>query len=298
MRLLAGGVAGLALVLVFAPAANGGMAPDPRPGDTLLGKSGGIAYVSDPEFAAMATSIEGGAACPEAPGRWHVAGGGFGLSGGADASHRVLGSSPGDLLDFYGDDDLDLDDYWDVSATVSVGTTVTTYATCTKWDKLKQKRFPAPDGSTGERKHKSKCGRGEVSGGGGHISSGNSYVSSMHPRRTTRWRFSAFDAAGGPGGMDNYVICARGRDFQTVKAAAGVPAGGSSVLIVAECFPGQSVVGGGAKSSGAPGTLSLLASHPYDAADTDSIPSDGWAVRAFSTDPGAQTLKAYAICSG
>ena len=57
------------------------------------------------------------------------------------------------------------------------------------------------------------------------------------------------------------------------------------------------MVGGGAKSSGAPGTLSLRTSRPYDTSDADSIPSNGWVARAFSTDPGIQELTAYAICA-
>jgi hypothetical protein len=273
------------------------MAPDPRPGDTYLGKSNGIAYVSDPDFAAMQTNIEGGAACPEAPGKWRIAGGGFELDGGADVTQRVLRSSPGDLLDVYGDNDLKRDDFWGTSATVSVGTTVTTYAICTKWDGIKQKRMDVPDSPSGERSHVAKCKSGRISGGGGGISSGNSYTSSMFPKGKRKWKFAAFDAADGIGGMDSYYVCVRGRDFQIVKDSVGVPAGASSVPLEAQCLPGQSVVGGGAKTSGTPGTLSLRSSQPYDTSDPDDIPSNGWSVRAFSTDPGVQTLKVFAICA-
>ncbi|HYH61352.1 MAG TPA: hypothetical protein VD766_05760 [Solirubrobacterales bacterium] len=280
--------------------ASAGMAPDPRPGDTLLGKSGGVAYVSDPDFAAMATSTETGAACPDTPGKWRIVGGGFSLVGGADASQRVASSAPADLLDLYGDDDLKRDDFWRIAAVVSVGTTVTSYAICTKWSGLKQKEVTVPDSDSGERSHVAKCGPGKkVSGGGGGISTSDSYVSSMFPKnKSRRWKFSAYDSIGGIGGMHNYVVCARDRDFQIVKDEVSVPAGASSVLFAAECFPGQSVVGGGAKSSGAPGTLSLRASQPYDSSDPDAIPSNGWEARAFSTDPGSQTLRVYAICHG
>ena len=288
-----------ALACAMALPASAGMAPDPRPGDTLLGKSDGIAYVSDPEFAAMATSTETGTACPETPGKWRIAGGGFSLVGGADASQRVGSSAPADLLDFYGDDDLQRDDYWRTGAVVSVGTTVTSYAICTKWDGLKQKEIEVPDSDSGERSHVAKCGPGKkISGGGGAIATSDSYASSMFPKKARRWKFSAYDTIGGIGGMANYVVCTPNRDFQIFKETAGVPAGGSSVLVIAECSLGESVVGGGAKSSGAPGTLSLRASQPYDSSDPDAIPSNGWAVRAFSTDPGSQELTSYAICSG
>jgi hypothetical protein len=57
------------------------------------------------------------------------------------------------------------------------------------------------------------------------------------------------------------------------------------------------VVGGGVKTSGAPGTLSLRVSAPADDGDVDDIPQNGWVVRAYNTDPGFQKITAYAICS-
>jgi hypothetical protein len=298
MRRLAGIVAGMGAFLGMVALAGAGGATDPRPGDTLLGKVGGVAYVSDSEFAAAASFLDAGTACPNLPSsNWRIAGGGFALTGGADSAQVVASSHPVDLEPF-GDDDQVIDDWWRVAADVSIGTTVTSYAVCSKWSGIKYKNKAVPNSPAGERSHVVKCGRGKVSGGGGSISTSDSYVSSMFPKKKKRWKFGAFDTLGGIGGMNNYVICARGRSFQIVKDEVSVPAGGSSVLLVAECFPGQSVVGGGAKSSGAPGTLSLRASQPYDTADPDSIPSNGWAVRAFSTDPGVQTLKVYAICHG
>ena len=58
MKRLVGMAVGIGLAFCAADLASAGMAPDPRPGDTLLGKSGGIAYVYDPDFAGMATSLE------------------------------------------------------------------------------------------------------------------------------------------------------------------------------------------------------------------------------------------------
>jgi hypothetical protein len=299
MRRLAGIVAGTGAFLGAVALAGAGAATDPRLGDTLLGKSGGVAYVSDSEFAAGASFLDAAATCPDLPSsKWRITGGGFALTGGADAGQAVASSHPADLDESFGDGDQAIDDWWRASADVSIGTTITSYAVCTKWSGLKHKNKAVPNSPSGERSNIVKCGRGKVSGGGGSISTSDSYVSSMFPRKGKRWKFSAFDTLGGIGGMSNYVICARGRSFQIVKDEVSVPAGGSSVLLAAECFPGQSAVGGGAKSSGAPGTLSLRASQPYDTADLDSIPSNGWAVRAFSTDPGVQTLRVYAICHG
>ncbi len=297
MRLLVGIVAGIGLLFGAAWPASAGMAPDPRPGDTVLGKSDGLTYVSDPDFAEMATSVEVGAACPDIPGKWRVAGGGFDVAGGADSSQTLSSSSPGDLLDVYGDNDLLLDDFWRVAGSVSVGTTVTSYAICAKWSAIKQKRIEVPDSDSGERSHIAKCGRGEISGGGGAIATSNSYMSSMFPKKNDRWKLSAFDTTGGIGGMRNYVVCVRRQDIVIKKRKDDVAGGVSSPLIVAECPGNRSVVGGGAKSSGAPGTLNLRASRPYDDGDADAIPQNGWAVRAYNTDPGVQELKSYALCA-
>jgi len=297
MKLFAGMATGLGLLLGVVPVANGGMAPDPRPGDTFLGKSDGISYVSDPDFAAMAMSLEGGAACPDAPGKWRVTGGGFELSGGADATQRIVSSAPSDLLDLYGDDDSVRDDFWRIGAVVSVGTTLTTYVTCAKWDSIKQKGIEVPGSSSGERKHVAKCGRGEISGGGGSIGSSNSYVSSMFPKSLTRWSFKAFDGVGGIGGMNNYIVCVRNRDFEREKRAFTAPANASSDIITATCPANRSVVGGGVKSGGAPGDLSLRTSKPADDGDVDDIPQNGWSVRAYNTTSDEQAITAFAICS-
>lgn len=299
MKLLVGMATGMGFLLGAAAVANGGMAPDPRPGDTLLGKSDGIAYVSDPDFAAGAMSLEGGAACPNAPGRWRVTGGGFELVGGTDATLRVGSSSPSDLLDFYGDDDLLLDDFWRIGAVVSAGTTLTTYATCAKWDSIKQKRVEVPDSSSGERKHLAKCRRGEISGGGGAIGSSNSYVSSMFPKSLTRWSFRAFDGVDGVGGMNNSIVCVRDRDLTLEQTAvATAPANGSSGTVTTGCPANRSVVGGGIKSGGVPGALSIRVSKPADNGDADEIPQNGWSVRALNTTAEEQDVWAYAICSG
>jgi hypothetical protein len=156
--------AGVALALGGLDSASAGMAPDPRPGDTVLGKANGLTYVSDADFANMQTSTETGATCPDVPGKWRIAGGGFSIEGGADSTQVLGGSTPTDMLDLYGDNDLEMDDFWRVSATVSVGTTVTSYAICTKWDDLKYKRIDVPDSASGERSHIVKPRRRESAG--------------------------------------------------------------------------------------------------------------------------------------
>jgi hypothetical protein len=226
-----------------------------------------------------------------------VVGGGFGLAGGADATQRVASSTPSDLYTEYGDPDSQLDDFWRIGATASVGTTLTTYAICAKWDGMKQKRIEVPDSPTGSRKNVVKCGNGKtISGGGGSIGSSNSYTSSMFPKRASRWERRVFDGVGGIGGMANYVVCVPEKDFVITKVKENVNGGVSSDVVVAECPDGRGVVGGGAKTSGPAGTLSLRDSRPVDIGDGDGIPQNGWAARAYNTDPGVQKLTAYAIC--
>ena len=89
MKLLVGMATGLGVLLGAAPLAGAGAFVDPRPGDTLLGKDGGVAYVSDPEFAAAASYVEASTACPDPSSKWRLSGGGFSLAGGADSTQVV-----------------------------------------------------------------------------------------------------------------------------------------------------------------------------------------------------------------
>ena len=285
------------MTVSLASPALAGMAPDPRPGDTLLGKEGGLAYVSDPETATDPGLTQAYAACPDAGGPWRLTGGGLVTSGSdPESGFEIKASRPLDMLDLYGDDDSELDDYWDASVKVPVDSTVEAFAICAKWDRLKQKHVDVPDSPTGNRTATNQCARGKVSGGGGFIATTGSYISSMYPKGDNRWRLSLVDAIGGIGGMGNYLICARGQDLRVRVDSVQVPVGESRAAFV-RCESGEHVTGGGGRSAGAPGAMNLYTSYPLDLGDSDEAPDDAWQANAYNRSASPKKLKAYAICA-
>jgi hypothetical protein len=90
------------------------------------------------------------------------------------------------------------------------------------------------------------------------------------------------------------VVCAKG-DY----AYSELPftAGGSSPTTgTAICPKSMHVVGGGLISAASPSEMSLSASGPIDAADSDRAPDDGWRVGIDNYDPFGKGTTAYATC--
>ena len=277
--------------------APAGMAPDPRPGDTLLGKEGGLAYVSDAEGVTNPEYTEALAACPQTPGPWRIAGGGFQISGSEPESGFTLSASrPLDLLDAYGDNDDDNDDYWQASGDAPLTSTFESFAVCAKSNRLKQKRLDVPDSPSSDRSVTFRCSRGRISGGGGFIATSDSFISSIFPADGKRWKVRLFDTVGGNGGMEAWVICARGFDLDIRRDSSRVPAGESRASFV-RCPSGSHVIGGGAKSTGAADAMNLYASYPLDLTDPGVAPDDAWQANAYNRSATAKKIKAYVICA-
>jgi hypothetical protein len=297
-----GGLSAAGLVLagtiVLCGPAQAGMVPDPRPGDEFLGKEGGLAYVVDAETVTNSSYTEANAACPQAGGAWRVVGGGFEVQGAPPESERRLSASrPLDMHDSYGDDDDELDDFWQTSIAAPLASTLETYAICSRWARVKQRFVSVPNGPSGERQATNRCARGELSGGGGFIATSGSFISSMYPKDESRWTLELADALGGIGGMGNYWVCVRGEDLRLGAASESVPSGEAGAAFV-RCDNGRHVTGGGARAGGAPSAMNLFASYPVDLGDPDDAPDDAWLVGAYNRSASAKTLKAYAICAG
>lgn len=290
------GALGIVGICLAAPA-QAGMAPDPRPGDTLLGKEGGLAYVSDPETVTNPEFTAALAACPSAGGRWRITGGGFQIAGLMPESMFTLSASrPLDLLDAYGDDDDDFDDYWQSSADAPAGSTLESFAICARSDRLKHKRLDVPDSSSSDRMATLECSRGKVVGGGGFIATSNSFITSLYPGGDDRWKVRLHDVLGGIGGMEAWAVCWRGQDVTVRSERVDVPAG-DALSAFARCRAGEHVTGGGAKAAGAADATNLYASYPVDLGDSDSAPDDGWQGSIYNRSASAKKLKAFAVCA-
>lgn len=284
--------------LALAGVAVAGMAPDPRPGDTLLGKEGGFAYVSDPETVSNPDFTAARAACPDAGGEWRITGGGLVIRGPMpESTFTVTSSRPLDLLDLYGDDDDDNDDYWEGSVDAPVASTLETFAICAKSQRIKHIRLDVPDSPTADRKVALSCSERRVVGGGGFIATSNSFISSLYPAGLKRWKLSLFDFQGGIGGMESWVVCARGIDTTIRTDQVNVPPGEARTAF-ARCHSDEHVTGGGAKAAGAADATNLYASYPVDTGDNDDATDDAWRAGSYNRSAAPRKLKAYAICAG
>ncbi len=284
-----------AVALAFAGQALAGSAPDPRPGDKVLGTKGGITYVSDTEHVTNPAFADALAACPNAGGRSRILGGGIRIAG-LSPDVTIKASRPLDLADFFGDPDTVNDDYWETSAAAPVGTPLTSYAICAKFKGLKYKTIAFPDQPTGVRLSTGSCSAGrKVTGGGGFIATTGSRITSMYPSAADKWSVGAFDAIGGLGGTTLDFVCMKSRHLKTVTAKRTLPAGGASFKS-AVCPAKSHVVGGGALLDGGPLTSALNSSYPADTDDRGKTPDDGWTAIGFNDGAAPEKLKVFAIC--
>jgi hypothetical protein len=286
----------MALALFLASQAQAGSAPDPRPGDKLLGKQGGIAYVSDSEtIASTVFSTQALTACPNAGGAWQITGGGLALKG-QPADLSIAVTRPADLASFFEvQDDLLPDDYWEATGRGPVGTKETSYAICAKQPKLSYVTATTPNSATSQRTATDSCpGQSTPTGGGGFIATTGSYISSMYPTGQN-WSVSLFDQIGGAGGMSTNFVCLKSKHLSTV-VAKGKFASGAADSETAKCPKGSHVTGGGAKLNRAPGEGVLNSSYPADLGDKDKVPDDGWTAIGQNNSGQSMRLAAYAIC--
>ena len=70
----------------------------------------------------------------------------------------------------------------------------------------------------------------------------------------------------------------------------------SAATVKVSCPTDQHVVGGGEKLTGTQSTGRLIGSFPYDDADKDKIPDDGWQAKVYNLGGGPKMLTGFAIC--
>jgi hypothetical protein len=283
----------LAVALAVAGHAIAGGAPDPRPGDKLLGKTGGLAYVSDAERATNPGFTQALTSCPGAGGKWRITGGGIRIANNPALS-TVSSSRPLDIL--FGDDDAISDDYWEASAAAPVDTPITSYAICAKLEGLEYRSVTTPDQPTEERTATDRCPAGtKVTGGGGFIATTGSRMTSMHPTGKRKWSIGAYDTIGGFGATTSDFVCLKSKHLTTVVEKRTIPEGLAETQ-TATCPKGSHVTGGGARISKGPAVGLLNSSYPLDGNDKDKAPDDAWTAIGHNEAVGPLKLSVYAIC--
>ncbi len=281
------------LVLGTSPARAGDPA-GPVGGEIQLGKAAGLKYVaeqltSDGNFENLSV------ACGPDNSPWHPTGGGVRMSDDPGAN-SIKALRPLDLAaPLESPDDQALDDYWESSVGVAVGTQVTAWGVCTKRS-TSYVLHDTPDAKTNERTDTATCPTGKhLVGGGSFIATTGSYVSSSYPSSGQTWTTRIYDTVGGLGGMQVYASCRTLGNVKIVKHSATVAAG-ETATATAVCPASRHVVGGGGRITGDIGEGRIVASLPRDSLDRGDVPDDQWRASAYNSGTQPRTLTAYALC--
>jgi hypothetical protein len=292
----------LAVAFASAPAATGGEPVDPNIGDTVFGKAGGLRYAADPatyDVTSGFASVETGCGAPG----WHVLGGGNESGGPVDDSWH-------DFDRWYDDPDGDSepDDGWLSGGYGPFDDEMTGYAICVDDLELGYRFRSVADQPTQNRTGEIGCG-----GAGWHVASGstavspsNSWVNSSFPFDGADadhvpddgWRGGGYDPVGGVGGFSVYAICVQDDVLRYVTRAPVSVEAEDAVTRRVACANDEHVTGGGARVSGPEDGARLVSTFPYDDADGDDIPDDGWQVTVYNVDGNEKSVTAHAICLG
>jgi hypothetical protein len=292
-------VAGGALALCGTAAAG---VFDPRPGDEVIGKTGGLKYIKDP--APFDPGNSGYASDAIFCGNRHVTGGGASLTG-STASKFIETTLP---RDFFGDADDVHDDSWDASGYGDDGKRLTAFGICKRGGKLRYRYKDVPDSPTGNRSAKVSCGGAgyHAVGGGSLIAPTESWLNSSHPydgsdpnkRPDDGWTTKVFDPVGGIGGYVMEAICQRHGDLAYVRQRAGAVDAGDAASPTAACARKAHVLGGGLKLGGPANQARAAGSYPIDRGDDGKVPDDGWRAVGYNLAGEPKAVTSYAICEG
>jgi hypothetical protein len=291
-----------ALILGLPMSASAGEAVDPNIGDTVLGTSGGLRYARDP---ALYDAISGYANAEAGCGgpRWHLIGGGS-EAGGASADAWLVASRP---VDFH-DSDLSGDDGWYAGGYGPDGSRHTAYSICIRDRMPRYRQRTVADSPSGDRTGSMGCGdvNWHVTTGGVFIATSQSWTNSSSPRdggdadgvRDDGWTGRVWDTIGGNGGFYVYAVCAKGLAVHYVHRPPITLVAGETEPRRANCASDEHVVGGGAFVTGPADEARMVSSRPFDDADADNVPDDGWVSRVHGIAGSDKNVTAYAICLG
>lgn len=166
------------------------------------------------------------------------------------------------------------------------------------------------DGTQGSQS--AECDNEDIAIGGGILSGGfyddNTYLNTSRPSPETNpisdtWLVYADNYTGSSGSveMSTYVMCdskGKASDYR-IRTDGAVVGDATLQRAVARCQQGETVVGGGGRSSGFYADETYLASStPWDGPDGDRAPDDGWQAAINDDEAGAVqgSMDVFAIC--
>ncbi len=288
------------VLLLGAPAIAGGP-DDPVGGETQLGTTAGIKYVS--ETLDVGSSGHFGApyeaawiACGSHTSPWKPTSGGARIKG-SQTDNYLAAHRPMDLDNpFEQPDNETTDDWWDTTVHSILGRSLTGYAVCTQ-RALRYVLTDTPGATSSERTGSTSCpGNRRLVGGGSFIATTGSFINSSYPGRGNTWQARIFDTVGGAGGMQTYAVCRNAGGVKVYTARSRPIAAGAVRAVTVKCPGARHVIGGGGRISGAIAKAHLAASQPIDSKDARSVPDDGWRVIVSNDTGGPKRATAYAIC--
>jgi hypothetical protein len=282
--------------------APAGTPVDPNLDDHVFGTTGGIRYASESKPFDIVNGYANAVVGCGGP-RWHLIGGGS-TSGGPVAQAWQSASRPDD----YNDADTRGDDGWYAGAHGAASAELTAYSICIRDGVIRYPTKTVANSPSGLRTASVGCGgaKWHATSGSAFIATTGSWVNSSFPMdggdpKSTPddgWTGSVYDFIGGAGGFYIYAVCAQGLDLRYVKRLPVSLSAGQAVLRRADCKETEHVVGGGARVTGPANRSRLVSTIPFDDADADAIPDDGWQSRAYGVSGANKNVTAFAICLG
>lgn len=288
------------LVLAASSVSLAGTPPDPDVGDTELGIIDGIRYASE-----LVEIPVGGPAFPlvgcGADETYKLISGGS--RGGEDSTLFWIGSQ---AFRAYPPEELSADDGFESEIYGPAGGDVWGFSVCIQNAVTKVVSATIPAQATGKRTGAVFCGppKWRATGGAIFIATSGASVGNSRPGDGTDvdtipddgWKGTAWDTAGGAGGMSVYAGCLARRSVRYVQGPAGSVPPMASIGVRAACLQSEHVIGGGQTISGAVSGVRVVASYPFDTADADLIPDDAWQVRVMNQSATTRTVRAWAVC--
>jgi hypothetical protein len=176
--------------------------------------------------------------------------------------------------------------------------TLTTIAICSKSKSLTRDRGvsttgPGPVVASGDE----TCTSGNpISGGALAVGEPSSwFLNSTYPKSIDSWQAYAGYTGASSASLLVDIVCTDGAKPRYVQENVHV-APAAVATVKAPCKHGKAVEGGGGYLSDNSLEAHILKSLPYDGADKDKVPDDGWSVKARNDSGAAKTLYVSASC--
>lgn len=257
-------------------------------GAAVIGRSGGLAYVSKEKTLKQAPADETSAAtsvfCPKG---YKALGGGASVAG--PPATTFLSSNTNQT-----------NSSWYASAYHSnAGSkTLEVFGICSKSKRIFNARALATvDAAPAVGHGTAACPSGEVISGGALFIGEDTdwFLNTTEESVSNGWEVYAQHRSGSSSSLLVDVICKAGPDPDRRSATTSLPVGATKT-VKKSCPADEVAAGGGGLLGGDAGEAHILASAPYDGGDKGKVPDDGWRLKARNDVGAAKMVKVDVVC--